>query len=99
MSDEVGVVDSVEKVKQTRVRCDDESFLNAVFSSKTLREVAEKTGQKIATTTTRYNKAKKMLAEQGIELPSMERSKPAKSVDKNAAMADIALRLKQSYGS
>lgn len=98
MSDSVAVDGSV-KVKQTRVRCDDEKFLEAVFNSKNLREVAEKTGQKIATTTTRYNRTKAALAKQGIELPAMERSKPVKSVNKDENMASIALRLKEAHGS
>ena len=94
------VVDSVSvKAKQTRVRCDDEKFLEAVFNSKNLREVAEKTGQKIATTTTRYNRTKAALANQGIELPAMERSKPVKSVNKDENMASIALRLKEAHSS
>lgn len=94
------VVDSVSvKTKQTRVRCDDERFLEAVFNSKNLREVAEKTGQKIATTTTRYNRTRVALTNQGIELPSMERSKPIKSVNKDENMASIALRLKETYSS
>jgi len=36
--------------KQTRVRCSDEQFLEAVFSSKTYAEIASKTGQKVAST-------------------------------------------------
>ena len=33
--------------KQKRVRCSDEQFLEAVFSSKTYAEIASKTGQKV----------------------------------------------------
>lgn len=80
--------------KQKRVRCSDEQFLEAVYSSKTYAEIAEKTGQKVASTAARYARVKTALAEKGIELPSMERKKPTKSVDNVEAMAEIARRLK-----
>ena len=58
-----------ESQKQTRVRCSDEQFLEAVFSSKTYAEVAEKTGQKVASTMARYSRTKKALAAKGVDLP------------------------------
>jgi hypothetical protein len=81
--------------KQTRVRCSDEKFLEAVFSSKTYAEIAEKTGQKIASTMARYSRVKNALAERGETLPSMERAKPVKTIDNVEAMAEIVRKLKQ----
>lgn len=80
--------------KQTRVRCSDEQFLEAVYSSKTYAEIAAKTGQKIASTMARYARTKATLAKKGLELPSMERAKPTKTVDRDETMADIVRRLK-----
>jgi hypothetical protein len=80
--------------KQKRVRCSDEQFLEAVFSSKTYAEIAAKTGQKIATTMARYARTKAALAKKGEELPSMERAKPTKNVDNVEAMAEVVRRLK-----
>lgn len=80
--------------KQKRVRCSDEAFLEAVFSSKTYAEIAEKTGQKIASTAARYARTKAALAKKGMELPAMERAKPAKTVDNVEAMAEVVRRLK-----
>ena len=80
--------------KQKRVRCSDESFLEAVYSSKTYAEIASKTGQKVPTTAARYARVKAALAKKGIELPSMERAKPVKTVDNVEAMAEVVRRLK-----
>jgi hypothetical protein len=80
--------------KQKRVRCSDEQFLEAVFSSKTYAEIAAKTGQKVASTAARYARTKAALSKKGVELPSMERAKPAKTVDNVEALADIVRRLK-----
>ena len=80
--------------KQKRVRCSDEQFLEAVFSSKTYAEIASKTGQKVASTMARYARTKAALSKKGIELPAMERAKPIKTVDNVEAMADIVRRLK-----
>jgi len=80
--------------KQTRVRCSDEAFLEAVFSSKTYAEIASKTGQKIASTMARYARTKEALKAKGVELPAMERAKPTKTVDNVEAMADIVRRIK-----
>ena len=85
--------------KQKRVRCSDEQFLEAVFSSKTYAEIATKTGQKIASTMARYARTKASLAKKGVELPSMERAKPTKTVDNVEAMADIVRRLKAHTNS
>ena len=80
--------------KQKRVRCSDEQFLEAVFSSKTYGEIAVKTGQKVASTAARYARTKSALSKRGIELPNMERAKPSKTVDNVEALADIVRRLK-----
>jgi hypothetical protein len=83
--------------KQTRVRCSDELFLEAVYSSKTYAEIASKTGQKLASTMTRYARTKKALAEKGIDLPEMERAKPVRTIDNVEVMAEVARRLKASH--
>jgi hypothetical protein len=80
--------------KQKRVRCSDEQFLQAVFSSKTYAEIAAKTGQKVATTMARYARTKAALAKKGEEIPAMERAKPTKTVDNVEAMAEVVRRLK-----
>jgi hypothetical protein len=80
--------------KQKRVRCSDEQFLEAVFSSKTYAEIASKTGQKVASTMARYARTKAALAKKGIDIPSMERAKPIKTIDNIEAMADVVRRLK-----
>lgn len=85
-------VTSVEK--QKRVRCSDEQFLEAVFSSKTYAEIASKTGQKVASTMARYARTKAALAKKGIDIPAMERAKPVKTIDNIEAMADVVRRLK-----
>lgn len=85
--------------KQTRVRCSDEQFLEAVFSSKTYAEIASKTGQKIASTMARYARTKAALAKKGIELPAMERAKPTKTVDNVEAMAETVRRLKAAHAN
>lgn len=90
-------VNTVEK--QTRVRCSDEAFLEAVFSSKTYAEIASKTGQKVASTMARYARTKAALAKKGETLPSMERAKPTKTIDNVEAMADVVRRLKAHSNS
>jgi hypothetical protein len=85
--------------KQTRVRCSDEVFLKAVFSSKTYAEIAEKTGQKIASTMTRYARVKKALLERGETIPEMERKKPVRSASSKDTMYDIVQRLKAAKSS
>jgi hypothetical protein len=80
--------------KQKRVRCSDEQFLEAVFSSKTYAEIASKTGQKVASTMARFARTKAALAKKGVELPTMERAKPTKTVDNVEAMAEVVRRLK-----
>ena len=89
----------VTSEKQTRVRCSDEMFLEAVFSSKTYAEISAKTGQKIASTMARYARTKNDLAKQGIELPTMERAKPTKTVNRITNMADIVARLKAAHAA
>jgi hypothetical protein len=85
--------------KQTRIRCSDELFLEAVFSSKTYAEIASKTGQKVASTMARYARTKKALAEKGIDLPEMERAKPVKTIDNVEAMAETVRRLKAAHNN
>jgi len=82
--------------KQKRVRCSDEQFLEAVYSSRTYAEIASKTGQKVASTMARYARTKDALKEKGIELPTMERAKPVKTVDNVEAMAEVVRRIKAS---
>ena len=86
-------------VKQTRVRCSDEMFLEAVFSSKTYAEIAAKTGQKLNSTMSRYARTKKTLAERGQILPEMERSKPVRKVDNVEVMVETFQRLKAAHNS
>ena len=85
----------ITAVKQNRVRCSDEKFLEAVFSSKTYAEIAEKTGQKVASTMARYARTREALKSKGIDLPVMERAKPTKTIDNVEAMAEIARKLQQ----
>jgi hypothetical protein len=85
--------------KQSRVRCEDEKFLEAVFNSKTYAEIATKTGQKVASTMARYARTKAALAKKGIELPAMERAKPTKTIDNAENMADIVRRLKAAHSN
>ena len=80
--------------KQSRVRCSDEQFLEAVFSSNTYAEIAAKTGQKVASTAARYARTKAALAKKGIDLPAMQRAKPTKTVDNVEAMAEVVKRIK-----
>lgn len=87
------------EIKQSRVRCSDEQFLEAVFSSKNYAEIAEKTGQKIASTMARYARTKKMLAEKGVSLPEMERKKPVRSIDNADNMVEIVNRLKAHHNN
>ncbi len=85
--------------KTQRVRCSDEEFLEAVFSSRTYAEIAEKTGQKITTTMARYSRVKATLSPRGIELPKMERKKPEHTVDREQEMVDIVKRLKAHHAN
>jgi hypothetical protein len=87
------------KVKQMRVRCSDEIFLEAVYSSSTYSEIASKTGQKIASTIARYARAKLALSKKGIELPTMQRSKSVKTSDNIEEMAKIVARIKAGLNS
>lgn len=80
--------------KQKRIRCSDEQFLEAVYSSKTYAEIATKTGQKTASTMARYARTKAALSKKGVELPAMERAKPTKTIDNVEAMAEFVRRLK-----
>ena len=88
------MTDTVMTEKQQRVRCSDEQFLEAVFSSKTYAEIAAKTGQKVATTMARYARTKSALAKKGVEIPTMERAKPTRNVDNVEAMAEFVRKLK-----
>jgi hypothetical protein len=83
--------------KQNRVRCSDAKFLEAVYSSKTYAEIADKTGQKIASTIARYARVKKVLQKEGIQLPEMERKKSIKNIDNVQNMVEIVKRLKEHH--
>lgn len=83
--------------KQNRIRCSDEKFLEAVYSSKTYAEIADKTGQKIASTIARYGRVKKALSKEGIELPEMERKKSVRNVNNITNMVKIIQRLKEHH--
>jgi hypothetical protein len=85
--------------KQTRVRCSDDQFLEAVYSSKTYAEISAKTGQKVASTMARYARTKKALAAKGIDLPEMERKKVTKTVDNVDAMVETVRRLKAAHNN
>jgi hypothetical protein len=85
--------------EKQRIHCSDEQFLQAVFSSSTYCEIAEKTGQKITTTMARYLRAKETLAKNGIELPKMERKKPERNIDKESEMVEIVRRLKAHHAN
>ena len=87
------------KIKQSRVRCSDEVFLEAVYSSSTYAEIASKTGQKIASTMARYARAKLALSKKGIELPAMQRSKSVKTTDNIEEMAKIVAKIKAGLNS
>jgi hypothetical protein len=90
----MGQAEVVLLKKQSRVRCSDEDFLKSVFSSKTYAEIAEKTGQKVASTMARYARVKAALSKKGETLPQMERAKPKKIVDKPEAMAELVRHLR-----
>lgn len=90
-------VNTVEK--QKRIRCSDEQFLEAVYSSRTYAEIASKTGQKVASTMARYARTKDALKAKGIDLPAMERAKPVKTVDNVEAMAEVVRRIKAHTNS
>ena len=78
--------------KQKRIRCSDERFLEAIFSSNTYYEIAEKTGQKLATVIARYNKIKNILAEKNVEIPQIQKS--PKNLQNIENMIKIVKRLK-----
>lgn len=85
--------------EKKRIHCSDEQFLEAVFSSSTYSEIAEKTGQKITTTMARYLRIKDALAKRNIELPKMQRKKPERSIDKESEMVEIVRRLKAHHAN
>lgn len=45
--------------KTNRRRCTDSDFIQAINSSETYEEIAQKTGQKLSTTISRYKKLKR----------------------------------------
>ena len=85
--------------EKKRIHCSDEQFLEAVFSSSTYSEIAEKTGQKITTTMARYLRTKDALKKRNIELPKMQRKKPERSIDKESEMVEIVRRLKAHHAN
>jgi hypothetical protein len=80
-----------------RIRCSDEEFLQAVFTSKTYAEVSEKTGQKITSTMARYARTKSALAKKGIDIPSMQRAKPSRQINNVDKMVETVKKLKEIY--
>jgi len=85
--------------KQVRVRCSDEQFLQAVYSSQTYAEIASKTGQKIASTVARYSRIRRVLSKEGIELPKIERKKSTRNLDSIKNMVTIVKRLKEHHSN
>lgn len=85
--------------KQTRIRCSDEKFLEAVYSSRTFKEISEKTGQKIASTMARYARVKKALAERDIDLPEMERSPKQSTQNHTDNIVEIVNRLRKHHNN
>ena len=83
--------------KQKRVRCSDELFLEAVFSSETYSEISEKTGQKLASTIARYARVKEALVKRGIDLPTMKRAKLEKKSHSVENMVEIVQRLRSHH--
>jgi len=83
--------------KQKRIHCSDEKFLEAVFSSKTYEEIAEKTGQKVASTIARYNRTKKVLAERDIEIPQIKKASYPKDTNNLDNMIEIVKKLKEHH--
>jgi hypothetical protein len=60
--------------KQKRVRCSDELFLEAVFSSETYSEISEKTGQKLPTMKRAKSEKKTHSVENMVEIVQRLRS-------------------------
>jgi len=83
--------------KQKRVRCSNKEFLTAVYSSKTYAEIAEKTGQKLSSTIARYSRTKKLLSEQGVDIPNIEQPRISKSRNKVDDMIEIVKKLKEHH--
>lgn len=83
--------------KQIRIRCSDEKFLEAIYNSKNYAEIAEKTGQKVATTIARYSRTRTELSKKGIELPVMERKKQSRKINNLDKMTKIVSKLKEIY--
>lgn len=83
----------IYKKKQSRVRCSDEDFLKAVYSSKTYKEISQKTGQKIASTIARYIRMKQALIGEGIILPEIKRAKNKKEIKNLHKMKTLAGKL------
>lgn len=81
---------------KTRIRCTDEDFLKAVYTSKTYDEVSIKTGQKITTTISRYARTKKLFAENGKVLPEMSRKKQINQIPNLNLILDTMRRLKDA---
>lgn len=85
------------KHRQQRVRCTDEQFLEAIYTSKTYAEIAEKTGQKIPSTMARYGRVKKALSARGIDIPSMNRKPTEKTTNNVDNMVKIVQRLREHH--
>jgi len=88
------------KNSKQRVHCSNKKFLEAVYSSKTYAEVAQKTGQKITSTMARYSRIKKTLLKKNINLPRMQRKKKFGTLSDVDSMVEIVNKLKaQHFGN
>lgn len=83
--------------KQQRIRCSDEKFLEAIYSSNAYAEIAEKTGQKLSSTMARYSRTKKLLKDRGIDIPQMQKNKSHSTADSVDKMVEIVQRLKAHH--
>jgi len=87
----------MNKNKQSRVRCSDEQFLEAVFASDTYAEISQKTGQKLASTIARYARTRGILNKKGIDIPLMKRSAATRKTDAVEDMIEIVKKLKEYH--
>ena len=80
-----------------RKHCSDEQFLEAVFTSTTYAQIADKTGQKESTCAARYLRIKKVLDVRGVKLPVMSR-KTKSEEDETDKLITMVKQLKLKYG-
>lgn len=80
-----------------RKHCSDKQFLQAVFTSTTYAQIADKTGQTESTTAARYLRIKKVLNVKGVSLPAMNRKSKSEE-DETDRLIGIVKQLKLKYG-